>query len=337
MTVPPPGNNPRTVATPKPFPTPTPDYNEVTTSKWDDVNLLIMRVAGGIDSEDVTDDGFVGEQLGQPEEVNIHMYDSPIIPASTIALLRGKNINLVLDMGNGISWTINGLDVGTSQLSDINLKVTRNTTIIPDNLVNSVKGDNKSVQFELAHNGVFGFSAKLSIDFDRVDIGKFANLFYYNEEIEKLEFMEAVRIGEDGRAELTFVHASAYTMVLSSVSMAVDSAGNNAVSEIDPEQEDTAETNDSVKPTEEIAGQTEVTDSIKPTEESAGQTEVTDYLDQEDEAGSQDIIDNQLVNNTYKNAENFGWVIWLIAGLVAVAIIGGIIVFISEKKVAVGE
>jgi hypothetical protein len=43
------------------------------------------------------------------------------------------------------------------------------------------------------------------------------------------------------------------------------------------------------------------------------------------------------VNNTYKNAENFGWVIWLIAGLVAVAIIGGIIVFISEKKVAVGE
>jgi hypothetical protein len=149
-----------------------------------------MRVAGGIDSEDVTDDSSVGEQLGQPEEVNIHMYDSPIIPASTIALLRGKKINLVLDMGNGISWTINGLDVGTSQLSDINLKVTRNTTIIPDNLVNSVKGDNKSVQFELAHNGVFGFSAKLSIDFDRVDIGKFANLFYYNEEIEKLEFMK---------------------------------------------------------------------------------------------------------------------------------------------------
>jgi ribonucleotide reductase beta subunit family protein with ferritin-like domain len=78
-----------------------------------------------------------------------------------------------------------------------------------------------------------------------------------------------VRIGEDGRAELTFVHASAYTMVLSSVSMAVDSAGNNVVSEIDPEQEDIAETNDSVKPS---------VNSVKPTEEIAGQTEVTVLL-----------------------------------------------------------
>jgi hypothetical protein len=122
-------------------------------------------------------------------------------------------------MGDGIIWTINGMDVSDAQLFDIDLGVTRNTDVIPEDVVDGIRGDNNSIQIELAHNGAFGFGATLIIAFEEGDAGKFANLFYYNEETGKLEYMESAQVEEDGKATLTFVHASAYTIVLSNEAM----------------------------------------------------------------------------------------------------------------------
>lgn len=155
----------------------------------------------------------------EPVTMTVEMNGATTIPANVIATLRGKNINLVLDMGDGITWTINGMDVSDAQLFDIDLGVTRNTDVIPEDVVDGIRGDNNSIQIELAHNGAFGFGATLTIAFDEGDAGKFANLFYYNEETGKLEYMESAQVEEDGKATLTFVHASAYTIVLSNEAM----------------------------------------------------------------------------------------------------------------------
>ncbi|MBA4689003.1 MAG: leucine-rich repeat protein [Candidatus Galacturonibacter soehngenii] len=137
------------------------------------------------------------------------------VPANVLEALRGQNINLILDMGDGIIWTIHGMDVSDGQLFDIDLGVTRNTSVIPEDVVNSIRGENNGISIELAHDGAFGFGATLTIAFDEKEAGKFANLFYYNEETGKLEYMESTQVGEGGKATLTFVHASAYTVVLS--------------------------------------------------------------------------------------------------------------------------
>ncbi|MDD2970393.1 MAG: MBG domain-containing protein, partial [Lachnospiraceae bacterium] len=155
----------------------------------------------------------------EPEMIMVNMNGASTIPAAVIASLRGKNTNLVLDLGDGITWTINGMDVSDEQLSDIDLGVTIGTSLIPEELINRVRGENESIQIELAHNGAFGFGATLNIAFDEQEFGKFASLFYYNEETGELEFMESVQIGEDGTAAMTFVHASVYTIVLSSAPM----------------------------------------------------------------------------------------------------------------------
>lgn len=49
--------------------------------------------------------------------------------------------------------------------------------------------------------------------------GLFANLFYYNENAGELEFICADEIAEDGTAELTFTHASDYTIVIDTAPM----------------------------------------------------------------------------------------------------------------------
>lgn len=157
-----------------------------------------------------------GEELSA---ITVQMNGVTTIPADVITSLRGKNRNLIFDMGDGVTWTINGMDITDTQLIDMNLGVTKNTSIIPDELVNGIRGANNSIQIELAHNGAFGFEATLTISFDEEEAGKYANLFYYNEETGELEYMESVKVGKDGTALLSFVHASAYTIVLSNETM----------------------------------------------------------------------------------------------------------------------
>ena len=66
----------------------------------------------------------------------------------------------------------------------------------------------------LAYDGEFGFTAILTIQMDGKNAGFYANLFYYNPESEELEFMCAGMIDEAGNAELTFTHASDYTIII---------------------------------------------------------------------------------------------------------------------------
>ena len=54
---------------------------------------------------------------------------------------------------------------------------------------------------------------------DAKNAGLFANLFYFNEQTGELEFVCADEIAEDGTAELTFTHASEYTIVIDKVAM----------------------------------------------------------------------------------------------------------------------
>ena len=59
--------------------------------------------------------------------------------------------------------------------------------------------------------------------------GMYANLFYYNEQTGKLEFVSAGQIDSDGNVELAFTHASDYTIVVAANIMSDNSqADNNA-------------------------------------------------------------------------------------------------------------
>lgn len=159
----------------------------------------------------------ISDKLSDPNsdgKVIVEMNGASVVPGDVLNEIRGQDVTVVFDLGEGVKWTINGMDITGDNIGDIDFGVKIGTNTIPVDEVNSITGERYSIQISLAHNGDFGFSAILSVDMDKKNAGLFANLFYYNTDTEELEFICADEIASDGTAELTFTHASDYTIVV---------------------------------------------------------------------------------------------------------------------------
>lgn len=150
------------------------------------------------------------------EAINIDMQGTSVVPKTVFDTVKGKDIALVFDMGDGISWTVNGKDV-TDAAKGISLGVKRDTDVIPDEVINKVTRKQTPIQMSLEHDGEFGFTATLTMKLEPKNKGLYANLYYYNPKApqgKELEFICADEIDESGNADLVFSHASDYTVVI---------------------------------------------------------------------------------------------------------------------------
>ena len=129
--------------------------------------------------------------------------------------LAGQDITLEIDAGDGVLWTVNGLDIPEdTRLHDLDLDVDLGDSDIPATVLNAVTGEISTVQLSLAHDGEFGFTMTLSAPLGRDNADYWANLYWYNERTEELEFQQAARIARDGTAEFALDHASDYAIVI---------------------------------------------------------------------------------------------------------------------------
>ena len=109
--------------------------------------------------------------------------------------LAGQDITLEIDAGDGVLWTVNGLDIPEdTRLHDLDLDVDLGDSDIPATVLNAVTGEISTVQLSLAHDGRFGFTMTLSAPLGRDNADYWANLYWYNERTEELEFQQAARI-----------------------------------------------------------------------------------------------------------------------------------------------
>ena len=155
------------------------------------------------------------------ETVTVAMNGTTVVPKDIFDSIKGEDVTLVLDMGNGLSWKINGKDI-TDAAGDIDFGVTVGADAgksIPVDVINNVTKERYSMNLSLAYDGEFGFTARLTINMEAKNTGLYANLFYYNEQAGKLEFVSAGLIDEDGNVELEFTHASDYTIVIDAAVM----------------------------------------------------------------------------------------------------------------------
>lgn len=162
--------------------------------KWDDAS---DRIAKASDGETVT----VSAKDGNAN-----------IPKSIIEKIKGRDIDLVINFGNGISWKINGTSVDTAKSVDMGIK--KGTKNIPASVLNTVTGENSTVQLSLTYDGEFGFFAELSVDLGRENDGLFAALYHYNETSGEMELVDQSEIS-GGKASFTMSHASEYAIVIS--------------------------------------------------------------------------------------------------------------------------
>ena len=187
----------------------------------------------------------IRDEVNQTQEgktVTVEMNGSTVVPGNVLDEIKGKDITIVFDMGNGITWSVNGQSITADRVSDIDFTVKTGTNTIPADIINNVTGERYSTQISLSYDGEFGFTAVLSINMDAKNAGLYANLFYYNEKTGELEFICADEIAADGTAELTFTHASDYAIVIDTEPM------DKGADEADGDKAETSETgNDSTQ------------------------------------------------------------------------------------------
>lgn len=175
--------------------------------------------------------------LPEHTTVTVDMNGAVTVPGNVLEQIKGKDITVVFDMGNGITWSVNGRDVTADKIGDINFNVRagEDADKIPVDVINKVTGERYSIQISLDYSGEFGFAAILTIDLGKNNAGLFANLFYYNETTGEMEFICADEIAKDGTASLTFTHASSYTIVIDDAPMdgSVEEAAGSSAGEQD--------------------------------------------------------------------------------------------------------
>ena len=176
------------------------------------------------------------EEAKSGDTVTVVMNGTTVVPKDVIDSIKGKDTTLVLDMGNGLSWKINGQDI-TEPSGDIDFGVNVGADAgksIPVDVINNVTGERYSINLTLAYDGEFGFTATLTVNMESKNAGLYANLFYYNEQTGDLEFISAGQIDSDGNVELVFTHASDYTIVVDTRIMSDNGQADNKSDETIP-------------------------------------------------------------------------------------------------------
>lgn len=151
--------------------------------------------------------------------VTIQMDDTSILTPEKLQMAKEQNFDLLLDMGDYVTWEIDIDSVNIETLTDVDMGVTLGTENIPRELIAAILNGNKYIEFTLAHDGVFGFDPVLSISLNPENSGRYANLFYYNPELQTLEFICDSIIDANGIATFRMDHASGYVIIVSDYSM----------------------------------------------------------------------------------------------------------------------
>lgn len=171
----------------------------------------------------------------EKETIRIEMNGAVTVPKDVFDAIRGKNVTVVFDMGNGISWTVNGTTVTEADIDSRNMQVIVGEgagLTIPDAVLDDTVGKADAIKVTLVYSGEFGFTATLTINVGKTNAGKYANLYYYNPKTNALEYMCAGKIDADGNTALNFTHASDYVIIMDEKDMGTndgnigDYAGN---------------------------------------------------------------------------------------------------------------
>ncbi len=151
------------------------------------------------------------------QEVVVNMNGATEVPKSIIEAIKGKNIDLKIQMKTGITWVFNGESVTKTDLDKIDMSVALDTNNIPKAALETVTKDKPSRTLTLTHDGEFGFTAKLTVNVGTSNAAKKAILYYYNESTGKMEPSEANIVTAKGDVTFVFLHASEYVIVFEDV------------------------------------------------------------------------------------------------------------------------
>lgn len=148
-------------------------------------------------------------------EITFDMSNNSMVYTQTLEQIKEQGKKVTLEMGDGVSWSIDGSMIDEEPLSDIDFEVTMGRSEIPKVKRDALAEGEKYVELSLAHDGGFGFTAVLSVVLEDAQPGQYANLFYYDEATREFQFMCASLVGSTKEVRFEFTHASDYIIIIS--------------------------------------------------------------------------------------------------------------------------
>ena len=176
------------------------------------------------------------EKAQEGSSINVDMNGSVVVPGDIFDSIKGRDIVITFDMGNGILWSVDGKSITTDKAGDIDFSVKTGVDTVPVDIINNATGERYSIQISLAYEGEFGFTAALSINLGKENAGYTASLYYYNESTGELEFIYANEVSADGTVSLAFTHASDYVIAIDGEQ---EEESSNTAGPVQPESPDT--------------------------------------------------------------------------------------------------
>lgn len=180
----------------------------------DDSNLIIT--VPGENFSEVID---TAEKVEDGTTITVIMSETTVVPEEVFNAILNRDVTIRFQLNENVIWEVNGMGIKGKLTSPVDLGVTIGSSSIPADKIKALAGDNKTIEISLAHDGAFGFDAKLILNIGAENSGKYANLYYYNESTGNLEYSQACKVGEDGTVTFQLSHASEYVIVLSSSDM----------------------------------------------------------------------------------------------------------------------
>jgi hypothetical protein len=242
-----------------------------------DSNGNPVYLYGAIRKADKWEDAISSIERGT-EKVSVDLAENETISSDLLKAVKEKDTEVIFNLPNGLSWTINSSDISDNVAESIDLNVSVTNGVIPQAAINSLDFKGTTTEISLAHSGEFGFKAYLHMNLGEKNSGKYANLFWYNEAENKLEFMETASISSDGEAVFTYTHASDYLII---VSEAAYTAKNEEPSSEEKEKESTVKqenpsTSETIKNNQEDSKKQENTENTTISNENQTSDKVAD-------------------------------------------------------------
>lgn len=194
--------------------------NQNGVSGWKAIIETLESIVKGLD-----------EESAETKVVEINLNDTTTVPYNVFEVIANMQVNLFINM-NGYRWNIDGKTVNQDTLEelkklgtniDLGFKVITESQEKQDIdawIKNTLENNKDSriitgvTYFELAHNGVFPFEAKLTFVASKEYAGKSIFLSYVNEQDKQVEPQCYVRVKENGEVTVTMPHASKYVVTL---------------------------------------------------------------------------------------------------------------------------
>lgn len=166
------------------------------------------------------------EAAGAAPGTSLHiiMNSTSNVPKEMLQTIKGRDICLKLDIGEGISWEINGRDIASAPSGNIHTAVSCKTDSIPSDVITLLSSSVIGIpahRIEMKHTGTFGSPITLALPLRTEHAGLYANLYRAGGENGTVTYDSCAQVGADGIVRFTVTDAAAYVFVLDDKSHAV--------------------------------------------------------------------------------------------------------------------